>query len=70
MTELLPKVLDADLVVFVSPIYYFGFSAQLKAFIDRFYAVNVQLRAQTEKKAILLCAGGGATVMWVIERLG
>ena len=59
MTELLPKVLAADLVVFVTPIYYFGFSAQIKAFIDRFYAVNGVLRAQTEKKAILLCAGGG-----------
>lgn len=59
MAQLLPGVLAADLVVFVTPIYYFGFSAQIKAFIDRFYAVNVQLRAQTEKKAILLCAGGG-----------
>ena len=59
MTQLLPKVLNADLVVFVTPIYYFGFSAQMKAFIDRFYAVNAQLRAQTEKKAMLLCAGGG-----------
>ena len=59
MAELLPNVLASDLVVFVTPIYYFGFSAQLKAFIDRFYAVNTRLRAQTEKKAILLCAGGG-----------
>ena len=59
MAEILPAVLAADLVVFVTPIYYFGFSAQMKAFIDRFYAVNARLRAQTEKKAILLCAGGG-----------
>lgn len=59
MADLLPKVLAADLVVFVTPIYYFGFSAQIKAFIDRFYAVNGELRSQTEKKAILLCAGGG-----------
>lgn len=59
MAEILPAVLAADLVVFVTPIYYFGFSAQMKAFIDRFYAVNARLRAQTEKKAVLLCAGGG-----------
>ena len=59
MPQLLQKVLEADLMVFVSPIYYFGFSAQMKAFIDRFYAVNGQLRVQTGKKAILLCAGGG-----------
>lgn len=59
MAELLHKVLAADLVVFVTPIYYFGFCAQIKAFIDRFYAVNAILRTHTEKKAILLCAGGG-----------
>ena len=59
MAELLPQVLAADLLVFVTPIYYFGFSAQIKAFIDRFYAINPALRAQTEKKAVLLCAGGG-----------
>ena len=64
MAALLPKVLEADLIVFVTPIYYFGFSAQLKAFIDRFYAVNGMLRAQTEKKAILLCAGGGSEA-WI-----
>ena len=47
------------MIVFVSPIYYFGFNAQLKAVIDRFYAVNARLKLQTQKKAILLTAGGG-----------
>lgn len=64
MQELLPSVLAADVIVFVSPIYYFGFNAQLKAVIDRFYAVNAQLKQQTEKKAILLTAGGG-TEEWI-----
>ena len=59
MAALLPSVLAADVVVFVSPIYYFGFNAQLKAVIDRFYAVNARLKLQTQKKAILLTAGGG-----------
>ena len=59
MQALLPSVLAADVIVFASPIYYFGFSAQMKAAIDRFYAVNGQLKQQTEKKAILLTAGGG-----------
>lgn len=59
MEALLPSVLAADVIVFVSPIYYFGFNAQLKAVIDRFYAVNARLKQQTEKKAILLTAGGG-----------
>ena len=59
MAALLPSVLAADVIVFVSPIYYFGFNAQLKAVIDRFYAVNARLKQQTQKKAILLTAGGG-----------
>ena len=59
MAALLPSVLAADVIVFVSPIYYFGFNAQLKAAIDRFYAVNARLKLQTQKKAILLTAGGG-----------
>lgn len=66
MAEILPAVLAADLVVFVSPLYYFGFSAQIKAFIDRFYAVNGILRTQTEKKAILLTAGGGKEE-WIMD---
>ena len=59
MAALLLSVLAADVIVFVSPIYYFGFNAQLKAVIDRFYAVNARLKLQTQKKAILLTAGGG-----------
>lgn len=33
-------IADADMVVFATPMYYFGFSAQLKTVIDRFYAIN------------------------------
>ena len=66
MQYLLPAILEADLIVFASPIYYFGFSAQLKCVIDRFYAVNAQLKLQTEKKAILLTAGGGKEE-WIPE---
>ena len=57
MEALNPAVLEADVLVFVSPLYYFGFTAQLKTFIDRLYAINGKLRAQIEKKAILLTAG-------------
>ncbi len=52
MTELNPHLLEADAIVFVSPIYYFNVSAQLKAVIDRFYAHNAKL--QKGKKAALL----------------
>jgi hypothetical protein len=38
--EVLTKLLASDLLVFVTPVYYFGMSAQLKMVIDRFYARN------------------------------
>lgn len=46
------NIVDADLVAFASPMYYFGLSAQLKTVIDRFYAINGKIH--TPKKAVLL----------------
>lgn len=46
------RLVPADLVAFASPMYYFGLSAQLKAVIDRFYALNGQIHVP--KKAVLL----------------
>jgi len=45
-------IVDADCVVFATPMYYFGISAQLKAVIDRFYAINGAIHVP--KKAVLL----------------
>lgn len=45
-------IVDADCVVFATPMYYFGISAQLKTVIDRFYALNGQIHVP--KKAVLL----------------
>ena len=57
MMELYAAVLSADAIVFASPLYYFGMTAQMKLLIDRLYAINAELRKQTYKKAILLTAG-------------
>ena len=54
MKELNPHLLAADMVVFVSPIYYFDLNAQLKAVIDRFYANDDALHGG--KKAVLITA--------------
>ena len=51
--KLKPELLAADAVVFVTPLYYFGMSAQLKTVVDRFYAFNSKLMG-SGKKAILL----------------
>ena len=52
MNKLLPELLAADLVAFVTPLYYWGMSAQLKTVVDRFYSENSKL--QVKKKAILM----------------
>lgn len=36
-------LLSADMAVFVTPVYYFGMSAQLKMVIDRFYSYTIKL---------------------------
>jgi multimeric flavodoxin WrbA len=41
MNALYPLLLDADTIVFASPIYWFHYSAQLKLAIDRLYALHV-----------------------------
>lgn len=54
MNEVNPKLLEADMVVFASPIYYYGVSSQIKSVIDRFYANDAALH--NGKKAALLLA--------------
>ena len=52
--ELRPKLIEADMVVFASPMYYFGVSAQMKRVIDRFYAINGQIKGARKKAAFLM----------------
>lgn len=54
MNEVNEHLLDADAVVFVSPIYYYDINAQIKAVIDRFYANDEALHGH--KKAALMIA--------------
>lgn len=39
MQKLYPKLLTADAIILASPIYWFTYTAQLKTFIDRWYAL-------------------------------
>lgn len=39
MQKIYPALYKADMVVFASPVYFFGLSAQIKAVIDRFYTI-------------------------------
>lgn len=59
-TDLEPLLEQADGVAFATPLYWFGFSAQIKAVIDRLYAYisPKALRPLTIKEsALLVCAG-------------
>ena len=51
------KILAADMIVFSTPLYYYGMSAQLKTMIDRFCAFNSSIQ-QKHMKSVLL------TVAW------
>lgn len=44
MTALLQKMIDADVIVLASPIYFYSISAQLKAVIDRTVARWLQVK--------------------------
>ena len=56
MIDLRKRILAADMVVFVTPLYYFGMSAQLKMVIDRCYSFNGQLTAKHLKTALIAAA--------------
>ena len=47
MARVKEQLLGDDMVVFVTPLYYFGMSAQLKTLIDRFYSFNNQFKLPT-----------------------
>ena len=49
--KLIQKLVDCDMIVLVTPLYYFGFSAQLKTVIDRFYSRTGSIH---KKKSALL----------------
>ncbi len=49
-------LLSSDMVVFVTPIYYFGMSAQLKMVIDRFYSYTMKLSSKHLKAALIAAA--------------
>lgn len=60
------NLIEADMIVFVTPLYYYGMSAQIKAVINRFHANNTKLAGN--KKAMLMATSYGADD-WTMEAL-
>ena len=55
MAKVMPAYLDSDMVVYASPIYYFGMSAQIMAAMQRVYCIGKPAKAT--KAALLLSSG-------------
>lgn len=58
LEKIMPAYLESDMVVFVSPIYYFAPTAQLEAAWQRVYCIGKPAKAT--KAALLLSSGSGA----------
>ncbi|MCP4672325.1 MAG: flavodoxin family protein [Desulfobacula sp.] len=63
--EILEKIVSAKLVIFASPLYFWGVTAQLKAIIDRTYSLYVNYHQPGHASLVegqyqaLLATGGG-----------
>lgn len=53
------KLMDADIIVAASPVYFYGISAQLKAIVDR---LHTPLRSEFPVKKLALLLVGAATL--------
>lgn len=61
------KILDADMLVFATPLYYYGMSAQLKTMVDRFCAFNSSIQRKHMKSALLAVAWNSDS--WTFDAL-
>lgn len=67
MAILRDKLLESDMAVFVTPLYYFGMSAQLKTVVDRFYSFTGALSSRKLKTALIAAAWDSND--WTIQDL-
>lgn len=63
--ELMPELLDSDMIVLVTPLYYYDMSAQLKTVIDRMHG---RLRSFDGKKSILMATAWNSAG-WTFDAL-
>ncbi len=50
---ILDKISEADMVVFLVPVYWWSIPAQLKAVIDKFYSVQSTFKSQQKKIGVI-----------------
>lgn len=62
MIEIYKLLRQAEMLVIASPIYYHGFSGQLKCVIDRFYSVAYPVKPPNLKKVAMILSSGDANM--------
>ena len=61
MQEVYALLKEADMLVLASPIYYHGFSGQLKCTIDRFYSAAYPVGPKNLKKIAVFLSSGASS---------
>ena len=64
MQSLYPKLEGADVIVIASPIYYFTMTAQIKSFIDRWYALESDHGSALKGKELAIALVYGDTDLY------
>lgn len=67
MQDLKSKILNSDMLVLATPLYYYGMTAQLKTIIDRFCSFNSSLTRKHLKSALFSVAWNSDD--WTFEAL-
>ena len=52
--EIVGAVAEADVVIFATPVYWWGMTAQMKAVIDKFYSQVGKLQARKKKVGVVV----------------
>lgn len=65
-TDLKDRIKAADMLVFVMPVYYYNWPAQLKTVVDRFYSFTSELTAMRKKTALISVAWDNTDTVFAI----
>ena len=66
--ELKGLIRETDMIVFVMPVYYYNWPAQLKAVVDRFYSFTTELTYMHKKTALLAVAWDNTNTVFKVTK--
>lgn len=52
--SVISDIIEADVLIFATPVYWWGMSAQLKLIVDKFYSRQTSLRKKAKKIGIII----------------